>query len=481
MSFNLVRNSRLFFTTNVNAATGVVARHGGTAFSSADTFEIKVLDGFSFTQSTQQTTIQIAEAGEAPVRGQRAFNVTLDPVEITFSTYMRPGLETAIVSPEEKYLWNALLSASAIEDGTTIGGTGHTASYDSVTGQLTIDGGGMNVIPTGMYQVKGFTGTTSAIWNDAVRVVSSSATELILEYQDAPANGTAVPTVAGTAKLVTSAWAGHAAVSPTASFGQVVTAMSDRNQLQKFGMIFLVDSAVYVIDNCVVDTASIDFSLEGIATIAWTVRGTKLNYMPNSTVAGNPAATFATTGSPTAANAIAAGSAKAPLTTVNYITNKLSTMELKSEIGGGGTSYLVALTGGNLTISNNISYVTPSNLGAVNEPIGYFTGARSISGNVTAYLRVGANRTAQLLKDIIDANAAETKFYTKIDVGGATNATRVEFLMNGVLLQIPTVETADVIATTINFTAQGHDNILGSSTGYDLAATNDLRVRYFSA
>lgn len=473
MSFNLVRNSRLFFTTNVDPATGLIARSGSTT-SNSNTFEIKVLDGFSFTQSTQQTTIQISEAGNTPVRGQRAFNVSLDPVEITFSTYMRPAKEGGVVSPEEKYLWNALFSDAAIETGTALGGTPGVATYAAATGQLTIPGTGMAVYTVGeKYHVQGMSGTTAPIWNDAVEVVSSSATSLVLRYLDAPTTGTTVPTVNAAVKLVTSAYAGHAVAGANPSFGQVVTAMSNKNQLQKFGMIFLVDSAVYLIDNCVADSASIDFGLDGIATVAWTVRGTRLEYAPDATISAATPAVFGGTG-------IATGTTKAPVADPYYITNKLSTMQLKAQIGGGGTEYLLALTGGNLTISNNVNYITPANLGAVNVPIGYFTGSRSISGNVTAYLRVGANRTAQLLKDIVDANAAETKFYTKIDVGGASNAYRVEFLMNGVLLQIPTVETADVISTTINFTAQGHGNVLDANTAYDLSATNDLRIRYFA-
>ena len=93
-TFNLVRNSRVFFTTNVSASTGVIPEHTGTACSTSNTFELQVLDGFSFSQGTQQSVIQISEAGATPVRGQRAFNTQLDPVDFSFSMYVRPFLDT---------------------------------------------------------------------------------------------------------------------------------------------------------------------------------------------------------------------------------------------------------------------------------------------------------------------------------------------------------------------------------------------------
>ena len=160
-------------------------------------------------------------------------------------------------------------------------------------------------------------------------------------------------------------------------------------------------------------------------------------------------------------------------------------MKLVSKItgsdGSAGTSYNIAITGGNLTISNNVSYVVPANLGVVNQAIGYFTGSRSISGNVTAYLKTGTAYSAQLLSDIIAANAAETKFKVQVEVGGANNTVHVDFLMNGAMLQIPTIETGDVMSTTINFTAQGYDALAGTAAAnqiYDLSQTNELYIKY---
>lgn len=480
MSFNLVRNSRLWFSTNVDAATGVL---GTNSTSSSNTWEILVLDGFSFSQTTQQTTIQISEAGSAPVRGQRAFNTALDPVEVTFSTYIRPKLESSEIIAEERFLWNAIFGDQAIDAGTAIAGGSPTGVYTAGTGTLVISGTALtsfaSLVGT-VVTVQGVVATTGAnsqAFNTPATVTAATTSSITLTYLNAPPADT-VTLSASTTKLAKSAWTAHTAAANGTAFAQITTGTSNKNQLQKFALIFKVDNAIYAVDNCAVDQASIDFALDGIATVAWTVRGTKLRYLDAATITDADAAVFGGTG-------LGAGTAAAPISTPNYITNKLSTMSLKANIGGGGTSYNVALTGGNITIANNINYITPANLGVVNESIGYFTGARAISGNVTAYLRTGTNNSAQLLKDIVTANEAETKFYLKLDVGGSSNPIRVEMVMPGVVLQIPTVETADVISTTINFTAQGHENVLsgtnGADTDYDIAAVNDLRIRYYSA
>ena len=54
--FNLIRNARMFFTTNVNTETGVVKSDG---FTTTNTKEIQVLDGLSFSQNTTAETVTI--------------------------------------------------------------------------------------------------------------------------------------------------------------------------------------------------------------------------------------------------------------------------------------------------------------------------------------------------------------------------------------------------------------------------------------
>jgi hypothetical protein len=374
MSFNLIRNSRAFFTTNVNAETGVVA---ATGFNPTNTREIQVLDGFSFSQNTTAETVTLNEAGAAPVRGQRSFNTALEPVDFSMSTYMRPADIGENISCEENVLWNAMFATAPI-------------------------------------------GETGAAWTEGV----TNAT--------------------------------------------LVAGNSNSHQLQKFGMIIVIDGVSYIIDNCALDTATVDFGLDAIAMVAWAGKGAILRQIAGLT---------ATTGATVTFGGGLTGTAKGKNTTAPFIANKLSTLSLAKEINGTGTEYTLAITGGSLTIANNLTYLTPANLGVVNRPFTYFTGTRAISGSLNCYLRAGSTNSAGLLADMLAGSTTDVDpaFAVQIEVGGATNATRVEFEMPAAVLTIPTVATEQVISTTINFTAQG------SATGaFEIGEANELEVRYFT-
>lgn len=371
MSFNLIRNSRVFFTTAVDANTGVV----GAATTAANTFELQVMDGFSFSQNTASETVTLNEAGATPVRGQRSFNTALEPVDWSFSTYMRPADGGVNITAEEGCLWNALLGAIAI-------------------------------------------GTANAAWVEAPAVATASCT------------------------------------------------YSQLHQLQKFGLIIVMDGTSYVIDNCAIDTASVDFGLDAIAMIAWSGKGTKLRQIDGLTI---PVQTFV---------GPITGPTRAKNTTAPYIANKLSTMKINNGFDGAGANdYTIALTGGNLTVSNNLTYLTPANLGVVNQPVTYFTGTRSVTGSVTAYLRVGALNSAGLMSALLTSSTTDVdpEYLVQIEVGGAGSATRVEFDMPGSVLTIPSISTEQVVSCTINFTAQGV-----TAAAFDIGAANELEVRYIT-
>lgn len=494
-AYNLVRNARVFFTTNVNANTGAIPTSGST-ISNTNTFELLVLNGFSFTQTTQQQTISLNEAGNTPSRGSRSFNTSVDPVEFSFATYIRPG-GSGPITADESVLWNALLSSDAV-DGTGISLASTTLTRVASAATATIVCTAANLTTAGIaagtvVNIGGVTGSDGYEWNAPATIVTATpsytaATTITVAYADAPAGaGTAPVSAPTTLTLKKGAWVNNAAngtASGSVNYGNFTkayaathTAGSNKNQLQKFGMYVFVDSVLYAIDDCVLDSANIEFSTDGISQVKWAGKGRILRQINTgantaTTVVGSPGV-FSGTGNAT-------GTAAAPNDAANYITNKLSTATLVAGLRGTGTAYNIAITGGSLTINNNVSYLTPENLGVVNTAIGYFTGQRSISGSLTAYLKTGSNGTAQLLNDMLTNNVAETKYSLQVEVGGATNNIHVDFDMNGCMLQIPTVETADIMSTTINFTAQGIDPLVAANS-YDLGASNDLTIRYFSA
>lgn len=478
MALNLVRNSRVFFTTNVNASTGVINSTGADA---TNTFEIQVLDGFTFSQNTNQDTVTISEAGGAPVRGQRSFNTSLAPVDFSFSTYARPYNSGSAITAEESVLWNALLGTTS--QGTaavTIGGTisGVTYAFSAGVGTLTIAGTSLtatgvavnDVITVGSISAVSPAGSITAI-NAPAKVKTISGTSITLEYVNPTTTSTTITTPASI-KFYKSAWA-----PVNSGFSIATAAQSNANQLQKFGMIFVVDSVAYAVDNAALNQVTIDFGLDAIATLAWTGQATQLRQIATSL------------SSSTFTGADFAGTAATKNTSAGYITNKLSTvsMSLVNAIGSAtaGTTYAVALTGGSLTINNNISYITPANLGVVNVPVTYYTGTRSITGSLNAYLKTGsgAQSTGQLLADMLAASSTtiEPMVALQIAIGGSANTVKIVLDMPASTITIPSVDVQQVVSTVINFTAQGYTpSSTANANVFDLEDTNDIAIRYYA-
>ena len=472
-TFNLVRNSRVFYTTNVDPSTGVVA---ATGFTSANTQELQVLDGFTFGQTSNADTITISEAGSTPTRGQRSFNTSLGQADFSFSTYIRPYKATT-VKAEEYVLWNSLLGSVAIgaSNATALDMSGTSATPSAVAyanDVLTITNASTGDLVVG--ETVMITGHASADHNTAIKITGVTAnTSFTATWVSAP--GTVSTTAADWAdvKLVRTAWNSNTA------YAEVTSSLSNKNQLVKFGMIMAVDGITYVIDNCCMNQAVIDFGLDGIAMVAWTGMGTALRQTSS-------AVTFGANGGALTGGLVGTGYTYKN-TTADFITNKLSTVSLISGIdgkvgGSAGTTYNLALTGGSITINNNVTYVTPANLGVVNLPVGYFTGTRAISGSITAYLRTGTTNTAGLLSTLLSASATsagiEPKYQLILSIGGSAASTKVEVELPMAFLQIPTIDAAAVMSTTINFTAEGHS---ADASSIDIENTNELEVRYYHA
>ena len=172
---------------------------------------------------------------------------------------------------------------------------------------------------------------------------------------------------------------------------------SNKSQLGTADVFFSLDDGggnptVYKIAGAVINEASIDFDIEGIATISWSGFGSTLtsDSKPTKTVYE-------------AINA-----------TNNYIRNRLTSLSITAGDtstfpGAGSGVYNLTLTGGNITISNNITYLTPETIGSVNTPIGHVTGARSVSGNFTCYLGLDSSSnvgtSTDFFADMTSANA----------------------------------------------------------------------------
>ena len=372
----------------------------GTGNTHLNTWELPILSDFSFSQDSGTQDISVTEAGDTPTRGMKKYTTTLNPVDVSFSMYVRPYVKDSIAqtgderagSPED-IIWNALVSST------------------------------LGVLPS---------------------------------------DPTTNPDVVGSG------------VTTTATTCKFDFLNSDVHQLLLLDLYFKFSNVTYKITNFTVNSVEIDFSIDGIATLKWSGKGLTLS---------EDATAHAEISSWTDADKYVAYYA-APTGTSGCVKNRFTTMYLQDNNGGAtdGHWYAIPITGGSITIDNGISYLTPEELGKVNSPCGSFTGARSISGSVTAYLNTGngsgadnganAKTTAQLLNDVLAlTNATSTSYDVTMNMGGkATDTPIVEFAMPSAHLVIPTVNTADVIETEISFTAQG-------TTG-DLSDKDELTITY---
>lgn len=197
--------------------------------------------------------------------------------------------------------------------------------------------------------------------------------------------------------------------------------------------------SIYKIENCVANTASIDFEIDGIATINWNGFGKVITEVADFDASG----TLDTS----------------TTSTSNFIRNRLTSLTVTATdtttFPGASSNgvYNVTLTGGNVTFENNITYLTPETLCTVNQPLEHVTGTRSISGNFTCYLDGTTGGSEDLFEDIIEATSTVTnEFALSFSIGGAS-APKVVISMPQCHLEVPQHSIEDVISVDTAFHA----------------------------
>ena len=339
-------------------------------------WEIPVLDGFSFSQATNssEVTLQEMESSAGSRRGRKMFNDSVAPAEWSFSTYARPFKST--------------VDASNGWDGTS-------ASMHAVE---------------------------ECLW---AALVSKST------FTDGGADAN-------------SSWS--ASVANTAGACTIDFNDSNTSTLQELDIYFIMGAGtydagthqVYKLAGSVVNSASIDFDIDGIATINWsgfakiiTDEGTQ----PTVTIS------------------------EALLATNNFIRNRLTTLTATATAAGNiVTAYALTLTGGTISFENNITYLTPETLGAVNAPIGHVTGNRTIGGSFTCYLSNTATASSDFFEDLASSTSVITNDFNLVfDIGGAAAATPVgphlQITLPTCHLEIPSHSIEDVISIETSFHA----------------------------
>ena len=409
-------------TTTAEGARAGTGRFKGNE-TDANCFRIGVLDGYSFSQGSESTDVTITEAGATPNRGSKRFNDSLPPAEWSFGTYVRPFVHGA---------------ASYRADGT----------YDCVENILWCALAG-----TGLSDASGAGINTS----------TSAASGALIDFIE-----------------------------------------SEAHELLKLNLYFALENTTYRLNQAQIGTAEIDFSIDGIAQITWSGSATTIDqvstdlddpskyrieaYDTNST--GN---THASGSTDTYAEGYNFVDTTGP-SDADYLRNKLSTLYLDADAQGGGASsggldnktYDINITGGSISVENNVTYVTPETIGIVDKPIGSFTGARTVSGSLTMYLDTKSNGSNQLLTDLAAAtdlvsNAFDMRLYMGVagtvasdgdamDSGDFT-APGVEFNMPKAHLTVPVIEVGDLISVSVEFAAHGTDLLTG----------DEMKVKYLGS
>ena len=388
----------------------------------ANTFRIGVLDGYSFSQGSDSTDVTISEAGATPNRGSKRFNDSLPPAEWSFGTYVRPFVHGA----------NSFRVADDHDCCENI--LWAAISGTALPGDSAADGRGVVV------------GTTAQ-------------------------NGS------------------------TCNFEK-----SDVHELMKLSIFFALENTTYRLNQAQVNQAEIDFSIDGIASITWSGNATTIDQVEEAIEDPSKFIIQGTSeAAPTSANTDTFAETYNYVDTTgpqdaDYLRNKLSTLYLDADAQGGGAAsngldnktYDINITGGSLTIANNVTYVTPETIGVVDKPIGSFTGARVISGSLTMYLDTKANGSNVLLTDLAAASdLVSNVFDMRLFMGvsgsvGADNdplqandftAPGVEFNMPKCHLSVPTIEVGDLISASLEFSAQGTS----------LLTTDEIKVKYLGA
>ena len=405
------------------------------AYDATDTalYEIPVLDGFSFSQGTNTSEVTLSEAADSSgnsKRGRAMFTDSYAPAEWSFNTYMRP----------------------------TKSGTGNAAASNEHGGNA----------------------KTFAVEGPLWAAMSAQ------NYDKAIAAGTS----------------GNVFASAAATYEPDVFDFQNSNQvtLGVFDLFFVLGAAkdsttgiyetgqdgvtVYKVANCSVGSASVDFDIEGIAQVAWSGQGQTIEEAVAINT-GTSSANLADGSTGQAAETTKGLINEGISATNNYIRNKLTDLVIsydasettgtKGLLGSSDTTYSVTLTGGNITIENNLTYLTPETLGSVNLPLGHVMGTRSVSGNFTCYLNDTSEGSLQLFEDLQESRGVITNaFDLSFAMGGSSSTPKVTFDLDKCHLELPTHSIEDVISVDVNFHALPSDLSSGTAT----SATNEVKISY---
>ena len=450
MARNLTRNTKVYVSNQ--AVLG--------SCDDANTWEIKVLDGYNFSQATSTEDITIDEAGVAPIRGQKTYNTAIEPVDVSMSTYIRPydNVRSVIDAPE-RILWASLAGSDAtVTDATGDHITGTPGNGNAIVQAASGTGMTIDFDESNSNELGKLT-----IWfhleNTTYRVdnVNMSSCEIDFSIQDI-----AMLSWSGMGTAVTELTpADHTTIADTWVGGDGTGAAADYRSVPATGPTSFLRNklSTLTVQNTEVEAVALITTLDATSGGASTLTDTGETFISDTIMAIGDYVRYSDDSYVTWETRVIQSFTEDTITIEGVWDNNPSTgaYEIYSAADRAGQNYDIAITGGSLTIENNMNFLTPEELGTVNQPLSGFAGSRSVQGNITAYLNTGFYGTSALLTDLLEnINEVSNVYNIVLSIGGAAAATiRVDLALATCQLAIPTINVEDVIATEIQFAGQG--------------------------
>jgi len=415
MAFFFSRDTKVFMTHSLD----------GTSAKEA-LYEIPVLDGFSFSQGTNTSEITLNEAASSTgysKRGRAMFTDSFAPAEWSFSTYMRPTVSASaapsVITGGASNKQHAGSAKKFAVEG-PLWSAMSASNYDGGTGQDST--GTMTDYEPNVFNFENSNQVTLGVF-DLFFVLGASKDSSPASY----------------------------------STGSGIT--------------------IYKVSDCSIGSASIDFDIEGLAQIAWSGNGKQIEEV--ATLNTDPAGE-------TVLGLVDEGISS----TSNFIRQKLTDLAISFDVSasigtlgaldvdGSDVDYGVTLTGGNITIENNLTYLTPETLGTVNVPLGHVMGTRSVSGNFTCYLNDTADGSLDLFERLQESRGVITNaFDLTFSIGGSANSPRCNVEVPKAHLELPAHSFEDVVSVDVAFHGLATD--LSSAT--KTSAANEVKLTYHAS
>ena len=453
-----------------NAEVYVALRNASTD-DHVQSWKMSVLDGFSFTQSINSSEITINEAGSTSRRARLLFNDSLAPVEWSMSTYARPfdGTDSpAKCNAPEEALWGMFvgadtwdLSAKEFKKGASaVNAHAEAALAGDSTNTFNFNQSNVSSMPDNWDLWFAFEDGTNKQYYKLESAVVNSVT------MDFDIDGIATLQWSGFAKALSDegiTQPDQLKASPSVGDALIADGLttSDNFIRNRISTLDLVRTDKLI--------GSPGTEADGGESYVITSGNYTWNDVPDPgpdtiTVSGSDVTGDIAPGDIVSGTGVTAGTTVA---SISY-SNPDTTITLSNFDGSGSGDlsfytpnrdvYNIVLTGGSISMENNITYLTPEELGVVNAPLANITGARSISGSLTCYLDNDAttSKSGELFADLVsDTDTIRNVFDMSINIGGVTtNTPRVVFDLPTAHLEVPVVNVEDLLTLEVAFHGQ---------------------------